>query len=238
MDEGSTVVELGAGTGSFTVVAAQTGVSVIAVDPSLAMVDALRARTAELGLSGWCAQQRPASQLRSASTAYAHCRLPTVDTPHSGRRDIGLTGEQLVDDGRVLTGPSVVRDRRAVGWPTIQPEEAAWREQWSDRRRHCERSQPSPDLRRRRLWSEAPVHSPRRPEPRPGGDRRRTGRAPHPVDQRSSPSCRPRRPTTPSPPGTVRPSAAAAEASAELDGGDARTLLEHPMQGLTRSEPA
>lgn len=48
MGPGSTVVDLGAGTGVFTLAAAETGATVVAVDVAAPMVDALRDRTAHL----------------------------------------------------------------------------------------------------------------------------------------------------------------------------------------------
>lgn len=48
MGEGCTVVDLGAGTGVFTLAAAETGATVTAVDVAGPMVEALRQRTADL----------------------------------------------------------------------------------------------------------------------------------------------------------------------------------------------
>lgn len=51
LDETSTVVDLGSGTGVFALAAAQLGAAVIAVDVSPAMVTALREKASEHGLS-------------------------------------------------------------------------------------------------------------------------------------------------------------------------------------------
>lgn len=48
LDESSTVIDLGAGTGTFAAAAAETGASIVAVDPSPAMVRAIRAKTQAL----------------------------------------------------------------------------------------------------------------------------------------------------------------------------------------------
>jgi SAM-dependent methyltransferase len=50
LDETSTVVDLGSGTGTFALAAAALGASVVAVDVAPAMVDALRSRTGKQGL--------------------------------------------------------------------------------------------------------------------------------------------------------------------------------------------
>ena len=44
----SMLIDLGAGTGTFAIAAAETGASVVAVDPSPAMVDAIRQKTRDL----------------------------------------------------------------------------------------------------------------------------------------------------------------------------------------------
>lgn len=45
LDEGSTVIDLGAGTGTFAEAVARTGASVVAVDPSPVMVETIRSKT-------------------------------------------------------------------------------------------------------------------------------------------------------------------------------------------------
>ena len=73
LERGSTVVDLGAGTGVFTLAAAATGATVIAVDVAAPMVDALRERTAELP---------NVSVVQAGFLSYVHDG-PPVDIVHS-----------------------------------------------------------------------------------------------------------------------------------------------------------
>lgn len=75
LDVTSTVVDLGAGTGSFAVAAAPVARQVIAVDVSPAMVELMRSRVGELGL-------RNVTVVRAGLLSYVHEQDP-VDFVHS-----------------------------------------------------------------------------------------------------------------------------------------------------------
>lgn len=75
MDGTSVVVDLGAGTGAFTVAAAGVAAQVVAVDPSPVMVAALRRRIAEAGLTN-------VTVVQAGFLSYRHQGAP-VDVVHS-----------------------------------------------------------------------------------------------------------------------------------------------------------